>query len=418
MLHDNNGFRRLFGILGAWPLLSLSVPVATMLAALLLPVKSVAKCPNLLRWLLTAVVVGVFGLLVSAVYNGTALSLTSVSAFLVVGLLVFGFAKSTRDVATATQVIAWLSAASVVTYVLFNPNPLQSATIEGMWKYGIAVHVSVLLLVFTVTRVRRPFWTLAALLGLAAVSLGLGFRSHAIICLGVAVLILAKGWTGKPLRGGGLVVAVAGLGAMAIWVPELIESGFFGQELRMRSLRQTEGGAPALLGGRTEPPLSIAAIAERPWTGFGNSQAITQDTIGAGMNLANAFGMQNPAAYLPFWIRSGGVVSLHSILFGSWVDGGVLAAVLPILLIGVFALAIWKAQGHLAPIVSLVCAQAIWDLVFSPWASNRTSVIAASAVLAMWAIVEARNSGGPGMQDGELPPSGAAKPRLLAGGRR
>ena len=101
--------------------------------------------------------------------------------------------------------------------------------------------------------------------------------------------------------------------------------------------------------------------------------------------------MSDPATYLPLWVREDGLVSLHSVFFISWVEGGVLAVAFPTLLLWLFGKATLTARGRWAPLVVVTSLQGIWDVMFSPWGANKSVVVASSVILASLAVAAARS---------------------------
>jgi hypothetical protein len=217
-------------------------------------------------------------------------------------------------------------------------------------------------------------------------SLFLGFRSHGLVCFVAVAFLLAKGRSSSGrIPFFKMTLAAGALYGLYYILPAAIEAGLFGEAVRLRTMSQLSEDGPALLAGRVEPPLSIAAISERPWFGWGNLNGIDNHTMSKGADIAYSLGMV-PQDYMRLWVRADGRVSVHSLLGEGWAEGGIVAAILPLLLIGLFVVAALKASGNWAPLVILVSIQGVWDVVFSTWGYNRALTLALSAVLAAWAI--------------------------------
>lgn len=199
------------------------------------------------------------------------------------------------------------------------------------------------MLYFVCSLGKRRALPLLTLVAVGCVSLVLGFRSHGLVCFAAAVVLLVKGRSrrGRPpvfkaiLAGGGLY-------ALSELLPAALSSGIFGEAVRLRTVNQLEDSGPALLAGRVEPPLSIAAIWERPWFGWGNLGGVDHGALSRAAEIAYNLGMV-PQDYLQFWVRRDGSVSVHSLLGKGWVEGGIVAAVMPLLLLVMFVTAILKA---------------------------------------------------------------------------
>jgi O-antigen ligase len=62
----------------------------------------------------------------------------------------------------------------------------------------------------------------------------------------------------------------------------------------------------------------------------------------------------------------------HSILLGSWVEGGILAVLLPLWLLVACVGVVWNSTsfGRWSPLVVTLALQGIWDLLYAPWTYN------------------------------------------------
>jgi hypothetical protein len=82
------------------------------------------------------------------------------------------------------------------------------------------------------------------------------------------------------------------------------------------------------------------------------------------------------------WYLPNGDVSLHSVLLSGWVEGGIVAALLPLGLLVAALMMVWNAPryGIWAALVLQISVQAIWDLLFSPFSYN---LLPAFAILAL-----------------------------------
>ncbi|GAA4415478.1 hypothetical protein GCM10023169_01830 [Georgenia halophila] len=384
--HDSRWFRALLGLLGGVPTVGLAVPLSTALCLPLIPVMPITPLPGSVKRAIVLAVLGVTAMMASAVVHGSSLNLGSIGAFLVIALGVLGIAKSTDSTAKTAQVLAWLCAATIVYWLIVG---VREPTFAAQWKYGGAFPVTALVVYLVAARRGRTRLAILLLVGFAVLSLALGSRGFGVVCLTAAIAQYAHGRYRGSVRDHAKVLAAAALAAgVALGLPTLMEQGHLGRDLQERALQQTEGGAPLLLGGRTEPPLSLIAVAENPIAGWGHPNRLDLPTIAAGKQLATDLGI---TTYMPFWMDNG-QITLHSVLFEAWVSGGVLAAALPLFLIGLFALAVLRGRGRFYPLVALVSVYGIWDVLFSPWAGNRSMRLAVSTVLAAWALVEERRT--------------------------
>ena len=384
--------RRVVGLLATVPIpqFAFALTGANVAALVLLPLRTMAGWPRHIKSLLWLSVLGVVLLAASALVQGVGLQNIVLVSTVSFALMLACAVKVTDGARTGTQFLIWTCVGTVAFFLLI---PLENSpdTFAHLWKYGIAVPIALVAVAIVSESSTRRFWPIALLLGIGATSVFLGFRSHGLVCIAVVLLLFAKG-ASNTRRSAFLKILFAGVlfAAASVLLPAAIASGFFGETVRARTEEQLTSGASLLLSGRVEPPLSIAAVLARPWFGWGNLNAIDAATIAAGQQIAGQLGLQDPSAYMSLWVRSDGRVSVHSVLFEAWVQGGIFAALGPLFMIFLFAAAIVRVQGQLSPIVVLVSVQGIWDVLFSTWGAQRPGLLAVSIVVAAWAITERR----------------------------
>lgn len=354
------------------------------------------------EWIIPAAIVGVLGYCLSAFLNGVTIAQTSVYSFAAVAVFVYIGRRLLRDYASTAVFLAALAAGTTLFFVVLG-TPDTRLGVDYLWKYGIAFPVTVIAL--WAASMRRTRTSVAVLVISAGVSLFANFRSEALICVAVAILVLVRGRDSRMTVGRLLLAIIAIVGGAVVLI-SAISAGLFGATVQAKTLSQADEG-PGILMGRTEPPLSVTAVLQRPLLGWGNADAIPWSTISEAGDLANSLGMR-PDVYVPLWVRDDGTVSLHSILLGSWAEAGVLGALLPVVLLVVFIRALWRrgAAGSL-PLVAFVAVHGVWDILFSPWSYYRGALLAVSVLLVLWS---ARSTTG-----GE---DGAALPAGTVGGHR
>jgi hypothetical protein len=331
-------------------------------------------------------------LIAAARFNNVAADRQAALAFLV--LAVMSAAIHVGAGARVDRIVSIVLGVEIGT-ILFNVvggYPNTQGSFANLWKYGIAAAVTVLAL-GAVTLHRERLWQPIVVLGsLSVVTLLLNFRSHSVICLATICLLLAKHDKAARGRVSGRSLLVGALALVALaYLPTAIVHGDFGRTVQLKTQVQLEDGGPILLAGRVEPPLSITAILERPLGGWGDANHISQHTIDRAGALAGRWGMDYKT-YLPIWIRPDGTVSLHSVALSAWAEGGLLAAVCPLLLIGISLRLAFRYSGRWSALVTFLALQAVWDLVFSPWNFNEPAILA--CIVSLW-IAAASNRRGP-----------------------
>lgn len=378
-------FARLFGVLGAVPTIGLNVPLAIVVALISVMHKRTSAWLPWTRMIFVAAVLGAIAFAVSAAVNGSPISTSSVGQFSMCALFILAYRVTILNTMQAARIVGWMSMAMIAYYVFMGPENTQ-ANFGNLWKYGIAYPVAIAVVYWVTQATEKKAWAALALIGLGIFGTLLDYRSYGLVCFAAALISLSKG-RGRSGVLKTLIFGGAALLVLATVLPLAMETGVFGSQVQARTAAQSEGDAPLVLGGRTEPPLSLAAIATKPLIGWGNVQEIDRSTISRGSEIAQQFGMGSPSSYVPFWIRDDGRISLHSVFFISWVEGGVLAVIFPTLVAGLFVVAALRSTGRLAPLVTLVCMQGMWDLFFSPWGGNKSVVVAAAVILAAFSLV-------------------------------
>lgn len=370
-------------------MLGTAMPFGFVLAILVLPLKKAVAPPPGVKRLIALAVVGVVGFALSCLMQGVSIPDSNIGQSLSFAIFLMAFTRVVDGTATAAHLLAWFAAGQIGYYLLARPKNTLGG-FDDLWKYGIAYPVATVAVYVCTTRQKARPLLIPVLIVLGVGSIFLNYRSMGLVCMLTAVVCYVQGRAegkGKGIRfviGGAVVVALAEV------LPRAMESGFFGLEIQQRALGQTADDTPAILGGRTESPLSIAAIMAKPLFGWGNLQTIDRDTVAEGVRVADFLGMHNPAFFMPVWIRPDGRISLHSIFFSAWVEGGIVGVLLPATLLVIFVIAMLRASGAMMPIVAFAAAHGIWDLLFSPWGGSQSIAFAAYTILALWSLSEAK----------------------------
>ncbi|MFW0795323.1 hypothetical protein AAFP30_16030 [Gordonia sp. CPCC 205515] len=254
-----------------------------------------------------------------------------------------------------------------------------------LWKYGIAHGVTLVLLYVLIKA--RPGGIAPALLlgGLGVISLGLNFRSHALVCLIAAVLLLTGHFLGGRISRGWQFIGVAIFGlAFSVLMPIAARAGLFGSVLQRKTIEQEATNLPMLLAGRTEPPMTYTVITERPLLGWGSAFNITPDVYAQAEHNAVSIGFSPTFPFELYWrLPVFDYSAMHSILFGSWAEGGIVAFLLPAWLLVACGAIVWNHGrfGIWAPLALVVSLQGIWDLLYAPWTYNMVPEYACIALL-------------------------------------
>lgn len=325
---------------------------------------------------------GTAAYLASAWVNATSFFAPNVLAFGAFALYFCGISVLARDIARIATVMVGIAFGTTVFFVLIGTLLTSTGSVVDLWKYGIAPATTVFVLYLAASNNASWRTATAALALLGCASLVLNYRSHALVCFGVALLLILSRYKRGSLSVTTRLASVVIFGAVFSWLLEFAaRDGLLGQSLREKVLMQSNSSVPMLLAGRTEPPLSLTAIAQRPWLGWGEADNISHTAYTQAQQLAMNLGFDRSFPFEYAWKLPNGSISLHSILLGSWAEAGVLAALLPLWLLWASYRLIFVSgdAGPWTPVLMYLGMQASWDIIFSPWSYNLPAVFAVVA---------------------------------------
>ncbi len=240
---------------------------------------------------------------------------------------------------------------------------------DNVWKFGLAIPLTVLVLTFT-DRLRHARWTLIALLVLGAISATHDSRSLFGTFALAAVLIV---WQFRPSRMGRgvawiwtVVLGLAVAGAIYNLAASLLVDGYFGAEAQSRSRQQIQEAGSLILGGRPEIAATRALMAhDFAGFGFGVSPNVTDVAAAKTGMLAINYDPENN--YVNTYMF-GGHVELHSSVGDLWARTGVLGLVFALVIAILVArdLADSLHRREAAGLVVFFSCYTGWNLFFSP----------------------------------------------------
>lgn len=329
---------------------------------------------------------GWISFIASCLVNGVSLMWPNSFAPAAFSLYFIGLTVLTgRAVDLIATVLAGISVGTVIFFVAKGIELTHTGSFFDLWKYGIA-HAVTILIVFGLTRIRASLLAIAtvlAVLGLA--SLGLNFRSHALVCLITSVTLFSHRFLGPRISRGWRFTGIIAFGFLFAYVlPIAGRAGLFGPVLQAKTIEQQSTNLPMLLAGRTEPPMTFTAIMERPLLGWGSALKLTPDFYAHAEHFAVRMGYAPTFPFDAYWrLPPNDYSAIHSILFGSWAEGGLLAALLPLWLLVACIGIVWNYARFekWAPFALLVALQGIWDLMYAPYTYNMVPEYACIALL-------------------------------------
>jgi hypothetical protein len=329
---------------------------------------------------------GAISFLASCVVNDVSLLWPNALAHAAFALYFVGLTVLTgRSIDLIAMALAGLAVGTVIYFVTSGIELTHTGSFLDLWKYGIANGVTILLVVVLALRRAPALLQSAVLAVLGLASLVLNFRSHALVCLVAAAVLFAQRVARGRIHRGWQFVGIAGFGfAFAYLLPIAGRAGLFGTALQTKTLEQDNTNLPILLAGRTELPMSLTAIAERPWLGWGSALKLPPNVYSKAEHLALEWGYPPTFPFEGYWrLPANDYSAMHSILLGSWAEGGVLAVLLPAWLLIAAVGIVWNHSrfGRWTTLAVVVALQAIWDLLFAPWTYNMVPQYACLALL-------------------------------------
>jgi hypothetical protein len=249
---------------------------------------------------------------------------------------------------------------------------------ENPWKFALAIPVTILVLAVA-DHLRRPIWTVGALLVLGAVSAVQDSRSLFATLLLAAVVVAWQlrparmgrpaSWVWVSLMGAALAAAIYNL------VTALLVDGYFGALAQQRTLAQIQSGGSLILGGRPEIAATQSLMTHSP-AGFGLGVAPNVTDIAAAKTGMLAIGYDPNNGYVDNYMF-GGHVELHSVVGDLWARSGVLGlllgAVIAVLAARNLANSIHRREA--SGLITFLTAYTSWNLLFSPQASALPTLV-------------------------------------------
>jgi O-antigen ligase len=255
----------------------------------------------------------------------------------------------------------WGLLTDVMPSVVSNTNP---------WKYGVGFGVAIMLL--CLAAVTRKTWVeLVALALLGVVSLATGTRGLAGTLVLTFVLVIFQGVARQrspAVRITAILVTVVAVVTMALTLEGSVANSNLASSARDRFALQAATNANPILAGRTEPPISIAAVMEHPVIGAGPNPEPTPEIISRALQIADVLGYTNPNSLVSWWTQDNQIYT-HSMIMEYWVVGGVLPAILFISALILLLLGLFRSVNGRKTVPALamfLAAQSSSDLLIAP----------------------------------------------------
>jgi hypothetical protein len=381
-----------FGAISGFHLLGATLTMLDAFCLLLAPALLIWR-PTLGQWIPLALAgIGFVGFFISAQINHVSLTDPRVLQWPSFACYYVGFlVLAGKDMERVCSLLCGLSV-GVFFYFLqpgkLPPEPVVGANeavgFEAIWKFAFGQWtVIILLFLLILIRVAVPLQALY-LIAIGGFSLLEDFRSLATNCV-VAAIIILIGWmyAGRIPRWQQLAIVGVFGGVTYKLVLKIASSGLAGDAVQRKTAKQSNDGVPFILAGRTESPLSISAILDRPWFGWGSANNISVEVFDRARRLAISLGFDPAYDFTSTWYYPNGDVALHAVLFEALAEGGMFAGLLAVWLLISAVSIVFNANryGQWGSLATLIAVQATWDLLFSPWSYNVLPTYAILAVM-------------------------------------
>ena len=325
---------------------------------------------RVLAWYIALFVIYFVGLILTDLYRGSSFSdyargwARALFLFTnTIGLLVIGYDRP-------RQLLAWIAGQAISGLIVVGIGYAQYGMI--FWKFGLAVPVTVGLLLLTDSR--RTAWAISVLLGLGTINLLLDYRSLALFCCAASVLVYLKNRR-TQLRGIRLgfravvFALVVGGGLVALYSSGLV---FRTVSLEGKSLgeRRRDSNIERLAGF----VIGVQAIRESPVVGYGSwarssnlfvNWVLLQQDLGSSMGAEGKVLSREEAGL-------GDSIPTHSQLLQAWVEAGIPGLIFFLFLL-VAVIRLLRAvirrptPERSAALVALWGVWVLWAILLSPF---------------------------------------------------
>lgn len=257
----------------------------------------------------------------------------------------------------------------------FDEEALLEGTEFRVFKYTIAPMIAYMLVVFSLISNKRKFWILMFIY-VGSICAILGARSTGLAVFLTGSIALAIDYMGKKLSKSKIIAwsimgSVIGYGCFVLYVNAVLSGDIVGGNSQAQFTKVENPYNPIyiLLAGRKESPASIAAISDRPLTGFGawaedpnfKYNKIKFDFADEDFNISRIHA---------------NIIPSHSVILGYGVNDGVFAMITVALLIFFFISKGAKSlrKGSMYNCMIAYCiVSLIWNGLFSPTSRLRNS---------------------------------------------
>ncbi len=283
---------------------------------------------------------------------------------------------------------------SAVTYFAFSNEYIETDS----WKFLFANIVTVLILTALGFLQNSRVFKIVVILLLSFIHLAFGARSAALLTLLTVVSLIIPPKVISNRRG--LAAIIVSIFFLSIFTEHLYQQLSLGGKLGLvqqeKALQQFQSG-PLLLFARSELLYQVGAIKESPWLGKGSNPILTQSLLIDVSQDQENFGLQikETAAYASY--LKNGRIPLHSMLFSSWVEAGIVGLIFWMILLYFFLRyfrVVVASESSFKLLTSYLLFSALWSLIFSPLGAGSRLFIALGVTCVARVIITERGLNG------------------------
>ena len=336
------------------------------------------------RWMGCLLAVWLFATFMSDLVNATDFN-NSLKGILRLVFLATNLYALVRLCDTREKLLAaWLGVSASGLLAFFLQPSLYTA--GEPWKFGLSMPVTLAILAFLSMSKLPGRAQASVVMAYALINFSLSFRSLAYMLLATSIvqfawkpsedLIFSTESKRKARRRTVFVltsILFVGVGLVSIY-DNLSLAGALGEKSQVKAELQSTGAFDSFFTGRSEVPMEIFSILEKPLWGHGS---FSPPSLGASSFAADLFSENGYDSVANRY--SQGLFPYHSELLGVTAENGVMAGmfwIATLLFFTRFIRSLLMSENKKPPLVTFIVLTCIWDILFSPYGADRRFFLA------------------------------------------
>lgn len=298
---------------------------------------------------------------------------------------IYGLAVLTEFRMDRLRAVFWGIAAAGALSFFLEPNVFARSS---PWKFGFAFTATVLVSLYADAAARRRRG-LELIFALAVCNILLDFRSMAGILVVMGIRLLVGNSLSSRWLPAGTVVKTVLIGLFAALISlhfyaTLARAGDLGASAKQKYSFQSSGKYGIILGGRPETLFEFAAIKQNPLLGQGAYPPITS---GEAVEVAQEFAVLGYSNLATGALDTTVSLPIHSHVFGSWAQAGLVGALFWVLVIGVACASLLRSHPPVGSALVAFCSiELVYNVLFSPFGAGTRIIDAACLAVCISAM--------------------------------